>query len=64
LIGTPLAVWLTARRHLGLGEHGISPYLLPYYVQMLGWSWFSRVGVLGAGHRTAARRVRLASSIE
>lgn len=35
-IGVPLAAWLTIRRNLGWASLSISPYLLPYYVQMLG----------------------------
>ena len=35
-IGVPLAVWLTIRGRLGWASMAISPYLLPYYVQMLG----------------------------
>ena len=36
LIGVPLAAWLTIRGRLGWATMAISPYLLPYYVQMLG----------------------------
>ena len=36
LIGVPLAAWLTARGRLGWASMAVSPYLLPYYVQMLG----------------------------
>jgi hypothetical protein len=36
VIGVPLAAWLTFRRRLGWASTAISPYLLPYYVQMLG----------------------------
>lgn len=36
LIGVPLAAWLTLRGRLGWATMAISPYLLPYYVQMLG----------------------------
>lgn len=36
LIGVPLAAWLTIRRRIGWATMAISPYLLPYYVQMLG----------------------------
>ena len=35
-IGVPLAAWLTLRGRLGWASMAISPYLLPYYVQMLG----------------------------
>ncbi len=36
VVGLPLAAWLTLRRRLGWASLAISPYLLPYYVQMLG----------------------------
>jgi hypothetical protein len=36
LIGVPLAAWLTIRGRLGWATMAVSPYLLPYYVQMLG----------------------------
>jgi len=36
VIGVPLAAWLTYRGRLGWASMAISPYLLPYYVQMLG----------------------------
>ena len=36
IIGLPLAAWLTIRGRLGWATMAISPYLLPYYVQMLG----------------------------
>ena len=36
IIGLPLAAWLTFRGRLGWASMAISPYLLPYYVQMLG----------------------------
>jgi hypothetical protein len=32
----PLAAWLTLRGKLGWASLAISPYLLPYYFQMLG----------------------------
>lgn len=35
-IGVPLAAWLTSRGRLGWASMAISPYLLPYYVEMLG----------------------------
>ena len=35
-IGVPLAAWLTLRGRLGWASMAVSPYLLPYYVQMLG----------------------------
>ena len=36
LVGVPLAAWLTLRGRVGWASMAISPYLLPYYVQMLG----------------------------
>jgi hypothetical protein len=36
VIGVPLAAWLTFRGRLGWASMAVSPYLLPYYVQMLG----------------------------
>lgn len=36
VIGIPLAVWLTFKGRLGWASMAISPYLLPYWVQMLG----------------------------
>jgi hypothetical protein len=36
VIGVPLAAWLTLRGKLGWASLAISPYLLPYYFQMLG----------------------------
>lgn len=36
IIGVPLAAWLTHRGRLGWASMAISPYLLPYWVQMLG----------------------------
>ena len=36
IIGLPLAIWLTRRGRLGWASMAISPYLLPYWVQMLG----------------------------
>jgi hypothetical protein len=36
IIGVPLGVWLTLRGRLGWASLAISPYLLPYYFQMLG----------------------------
>jgi hypothetical protein len=36
IIGVPLAAWLTLRGRLGWASLAISPYLLPYYFQMLG----------------------------
>lgn len=35
LIGVPLALWLTSRRHIGLACLAISPYVLPPYMLML-----------------------------
>lgn len=36
LVGIPLGVWLTLRGRIGWAGMAISPYLLPYWVQMLG----------------------------
>jgi hypothetical protein len=36
VVGVPLAAWLTVRGRLGWASMAISPYLLPYWVQMLG----------------------------
>ena len=36
IVGVPLAAWLTIRGRLGWASMAISPYLLPYYVEMLG----------------------------
>lgn len=36
VVGVPLAAWLTLRGRLGWASLAVSPYLLPYYVQMLG----------------------------
>lgn len=36
IIGLPLSAWLTYRGRLGWASMAISPYLLPYWVQMLG----------------------------
>ena len=36
IIGLPLAAWLTGRGRVGWASLAISPYLLPYYFQMLG----------------------------
>lgn len=36
VVGVPLAAWLTFRGRLGWASMAVSPYLLPYYVQMLG----------------------------
>lgn len=36
LIGVPLAAWLTIRGRIGWASMAVSPYLLPYYVEMLG----------------------------
>lgn len=36
IVGVPLAAWLTLRGRLGWASLAVSPYLLPYYVQMLG----------------------------
>ncbi len=36
LIGLPAAAWLTVRGRLGWASLAVSPYLLPYWIQMLG----------------------------
>jgi hypothetical protein len=36
IVGVPLGLWLTLRGRLGWASMAISPYLLPYWVQMLG----------------------------
>jgi hypothetical protein len=36
VVGVPLAAWLALRGRLGWASMAVSPYLLPYYVQMLG----------------------------
>jgi hypothetical protein len=36
LIGLPLAAWLTLRGRVGWASLAVSPYLLPYWLQMLG----------------------------
>ena len=36
IIGLPLAAWLTVRGRIGWAAMAISPYLLPYYLQLLG----------------------------
>ena len=36
VIGIPLGIWLTLKGRLGWASMAISPYLLPYWVQMLG----------------------------
>jgi len=36
VVGLPLAIWLTLRGRLGWASMAIAPYLLPYWVQMLG----------------------------
>ncbi|MEO8252268.1 MAG: hypothetical protein ABI578_07315, partial [Chloroflexota bacterium] len=39
IIGLPLAAWLTYRGRLGWASMAISPYILPYWIQMLGLEW-------------------------
>ena len=36
-IGVPLAIWLTARRHVGLAGLAITPYLFPQYLLLALW---------------------------
>lgn len=63
VIGVPLAAWLTIRGRLGWASMAISPYLLPYWVQMLGLelvrpadSEAKRAADFGAGHRASSER--------
>ncbi len=39
IIGLPWAAWLTYRGRLGWASMAISPYILPYWIQMLGLEW-------------------------
>lgn len=64
LIGTPLAAWLTARNHLGWASMAISPYLLPYYVQMLGLELVQPRPASWRGSPDSLATSRSASSIE
>ena len=47
IIGLPLAAWLTVRRRIGWASMAISPYLLPYYLQMLGLELVQPPGAKG-----------------
>ncbi len=58
-IGVPLAAWLTIRGRLGWASMAISPYLLPYYVEMLGLELVGPVG-----YPLSSATSRSASSIE
>ena len=49
IIGLPLAAWLTARGRVGWASLAISPYLLPYYFQMLGLELVRPADSLPAG---------------
>ena len=60
LIGLPLGAWLVLRGRIGWASMAISPYLLPYWVQMLGLE-LVRPGagsVLGAQHLSIWTRMR------
>jgi len=60
VVGLPLAIWLTLRGRLGWASMAISPYLLPYWVQMLGLE-LVRPGagpVLDAQHLSIWTRMR------
>lgn len=60
VVGLPLAAWLTLRGRIGWASMAISPYLLPYWVQMLGLE-LVRPGagpVLGAQHLSIWTRMR------
>jgi len=49
IIGLPLAAWLTGRGRVGWASLAISPYLLPYYFQMLGLELVRPADSLPAG---------------
>jgi len=61
VIGVPLAAWLTIRGRLGWASMAISPYLLPYWVQMLGLELVRPGGRAYPANRATSRS---ASSIE
>jgi len=49
LIGVPLAVWLTRRKHLGWASLAVSyPYVLPYYLLMLVLELPERIWAVGS----------------
>lgn len=52
VVGVPLAAWLTLRRRLGWASLAISPYLLPYYLQMLGLELVEPTAQQPDGERT------------
>ena len=54
VIGVPLAAWLTFRGRLGWASMAISPYLLPYYVQILGLELVPRSPPSVATNRSAS----------
>lgn len=58
IVGLPLAAWLTMRGRLGWASMAISPYLLPYYVQMLGLELVhpSPIQPAAQGRRSWSRR--------
>lgn len=47
LVGVPLAGWLTYRGHVGWAGLAVSPYVLPYYVLILGWELLGHRGSEG-----------------
>jgi hypothetical protein len=58
VIGLPLAAWLTIRGRLGWASMAISPYLLPYWVQMLGLELVRPGSDLGAQQVSTWTRIR------
>jgi hypothetical protein len=58
VIGVPLGVWLTLRGRIGWASMAISPYLLPYWIQMLG------LELVRPGYSDSRATSRSASSIE
>ncbi len=60
IIGLPLAGWLTYRGRLGWASMAISPYLLPYWVQMLGLELVrpSDAAEPAARHRSVSTEMR------
>lgn len=54
VIGVPLAAWLTYRGRIGWASMAISPYLLPYYIQMLGLELVPRYPASVATSRSAS----------
>jgi len=64
LIGVPLAAWLTMRRRLGWASLAVSPYVLPYYVQMLGLELIQPRSEADRSSGESRATSRSASSIE